>query len=81
MSNSTDTDPLRVTNDLLRNRISHLTDEVHNLRMICFDLFGEHTCADRAKSRAWIAVDRECARCRGEGAFRHYEQIRNSRYG
>lgn len=81
MSSSTHTDPLRVTNDLLRDRIVRLVDEAHNLRMICFDLFAEHTCADRARSPMWIAVDRECARCRGEGAFRHHEQVRNTRHG
>ena len=68
------------TLQLLRQRISSLVDEAHNLRMIAHDLRQDHTCPDRAKSGLYLRLDKDCNRCRGEGALAHYEHLRNTKY-
>lgn len=68
------------TVQLLRQRVASLVDEAHNLRMIAHDLRQEHTCADRAKSAVHLRLDKDCNRCRGEGALAHYEHLRNTKY-
>lgn len=76
MSSEANTIPV----ELLRQRVVRLEDEIRNLRHIAMDLATEHICPERSRHRFYVEIDRECARCRGEGALRHYEHIRNTRY-